>query len=114
MYGNLPYILVMTTIARHFPATASESARPKARLEARIPGDLKDILELASTLTGHSSLTGYIIQALTESASRTVNEHRSVRLSIAESDAFVKSLLEPAAPTPALQNAFARYREQVR
>jgi len=115
MYGKLPYISPMATLARKLPMAAASARAPStARLEARIPATLKDILDEAAGLKGHPSVTAYIIQTLQENASRTVQESRRTRLEAAESAAFVQSLMEPAAPTPALQAAFTRYREQVR
>ena len=105
----------MATLTRK-SLVAAPTARVSspARLEARIPSDLKEIIETAATLAGHTSVTAYLVQTLRESASRTVEESRRSRLEADESAAFVQSLLTPAAPTQALQAAFTRYREQVR
>jgi uncharacterized protein (DUF1778 family) len=101
---------------RHSAAPASAPARDNrtARLEARIPATLKGILSEAAGLTGHTSVSSYIIQTLQESASKTVEQARLTQLDDAASTAFVQSLLAPSEPAPALQAAFARSREQVR
>ena len=104
----------MATLTRKLPTASLARERPTARLEARIPATLKDTLEAAASLRGYASLTAYIIQTLQESASRVVQESRHSQLEAVESAAFVQSLLIPAAPTPALRAAFARYRKQVR
>jgi uncharacterized protein (DUF1778 family) len=75
---------------------------------------LKGIILEAAELTGHSSVSSYIIQTLQDSASRTVQQARRVQLDAAESSGFVQSLLAPPLPVPALQAALARYRESVR
>ena len=85
-----------------------------ARLEARIPHDLKVLIETAAPLAGHSSVTDYLVQALRESASRTIEESRHSRLEADQAAAFVRSLLDPAAPTSTLRAAFALHRAQVR
>jgi uncharacterized protein (DUF1778 family) len=115
-YGKLPYVSDMATLTRKLPPTAAPAGRvgSTARLEARIPTSLKEIIEAAAGLTGYSSVTAYIVQTLQESATRTLQESRHTRLEAAESVAFVQSLLEPAAPTKALQAAFKRYRDQAR
>ena len=105
----------MATLTRRLPAvSASATENRTARLEARIPANLKEILMEAAGLTGHSSVSSYIVQTLQDSASRTVQQARRTQLDAAESAAFVQSLLAPSAPAPALQAAFACYREQVR
>ena len=68
----------------------------------------------AAELTGHASVSSYVVQTLQDSASRTVQQARRTQLDAVESAAFVRSLLTPSAPAPALHAAFARYREQVR
>ena len=88
--------------------------RATARLEARIPADLKALIETAAPLAGHSSVTDYLVQALRESASRTVEESRRTRLDAEQSATFVRSLLENGAPAPALRVALKRHRERVR
>jgi uncharacterized protein (DUF1778 family) len=105
----------MKTLPRKRPsASAATREKRSARLEARIPAFLKDILLEAAGLSGHASVSSYIVQTLHDSASKTVRQARSARLDASESSSFVRTLLAPAAPVPALQTAFARYREQVR
>ncbi len=105
----------MATLPRRRPAVSAPAKENRtARLEARVPAALKEILLEAAGLTGHASVSSYIVQALQDSASRTVQQARRTQLDAAESATFVQSLLAPSAPAPALQAAFARYREQVR
>lgn len=87
---------------------------PTARLEARIPSELKILIETAAPLAGHTSVTDYLVQALRESASRTVEQSRLSRLDAEQSETFVRSLLNPASPTPALRAAMVQHRARVR
>jgi uncharacterized protein (DUF1778 family) len=104
----------MQTVARKRPSISAPATESRtARLEARVPASLKKMLLEAAVLTGHTSVSSYIVQTLRESASRTVQHSRRTEMDAAESAAFVQSLLAPARPAPALQAAFARYREQV-
>jgi uncharacterized protein (DUF1778 family) len=115
MYGKKPYIRTMQTLTRKRLAISAPAPESRtARLEARVPASLKKILLEAAKLTGHASVSSYIVQTLRESASRTVQNFHRTEMDAAESAAFVQSLLAPARPAPALQAAFARYREQVR
>jgi uncharacterized protein (DUF1778 family) len=84
-----------------------------SRLEARIPRELKKTLERAAAVTGHPTLTSFMIHSLQISARRAIEEHQQARLTAGESTDFVRALLAPAAPNDALRNAFGHYRRKV-
>ena len=86
---------------------------PTARLEARITPDFKKTLEQAAAVTGHSTLTSFVIFALQASAQKVIEDHRQAKLTAEESDGFVQALLSPPAPNAALRTAFKRYRGEV-
>jgi uncharacterized protein (DUF1778 family) len=86
-------------------------ASASARLEARIPREFKKTLEHAAAVTGHPTVTSFVLFALQTSAQKVIEEHRHALLSADESAQFVKVLLAPPAPNPALRAAFKRYRE---
>jgi len=94
---------------------AAKSARSRApataRLEARIPSDLKKTLEQAAAVTGHPTVTSFVLFTLQAGARKVLEEHQHAKLSAEESADFVKALLAPAAPNAALRGAFKRYRE---
>jgi uncharacterized protein (DUF1778 family) len=94
---------------------AAKTARPHvpstARLEARIPRDLKKTLEQAAAVTGHPTVTSFVLFTLQASARKVIEEHQQARLSNEDSAHFVKALLAPAAPNAALRTAFKDYRE---
>jgi uncharacterized protein (DUF1778 family) len=104
--GNLPDGLFM--------AVGSKSKRsktpPTERLEARVPRSLKQTLQKAAAVTGHSTLTSYVVYELQRSAQAVIDEHERVRLSTEESRNFVDALLAPPAPNEALKKAFTRYK----
>lgn len=85
-----------------------------SRLEARIPRELKRTLERAAAVTGHPTLTSFMIYSLQMSARRAIEEHQQAKLTADESADFVQALLAPAAPNAALRSAFGRYRREVR
>ena len=95
--------------------TAKSSVRPHpaatARLEARVPRDLKKTLAQAAAVTGHSTLTSFMIFALQGTARKIIEEHQQARLNAEESNDFVRALLAPAAPNAHMQAAFKHYRE---
>jgi uncharacterized protein (DUF1778 family) len=91
---------------------SSRSRAPStARLEARIPRELKRTLEEAASVTGHPTVTSFVLFSLQASARKVIEEHQQARLSAEESRDFVKALLTPPAPNPALRAAYKRYRE---
>jgi len=95
-------------------ALAVKSARSRApataRLEARIPREFKKTLEQAAAVTGHPTVTSFVLFILQTSARKVLEDHQQARLSAEESAHFVKALLAPAAPNAALRGAFKRYR----
>jgi uncharacterized protein (DUF1778 family) len=105
--GKLPDGGFMATLA----AKSRSRVPSTARLEARIPRDFKKTLEQAAAVTGHPTVTSFVLFALQASARRVIEEHQQAKLSAAESTLFVKALLAPASPNAALRGAFKRYRE---
>ena len=106
--GILPDGLLMAIVA-----TKSKRPAPTARLEARVPRTLKQTLEKAAAVTGHSTLTSYVLYTLQTSAQAVIDQHERARLSAAESKTFVEALLSPPAPKESLKTAFTRYRSKV-
>jgi len=83
---------------------------PTARLEARVPSDLKKTLAEAAAVTGHSTLTSFVIYALQSSARKIIEDHKVAKLTAEESTHFVEALLSPALPNAHLRGAFDKYR----
>ena len=108
--GKMPDGSFMATLAAK--SVRSRSA-PTARLEARVSHDLKKTLEQAAAVTGHSTLTSFVIFALQTRARKVIEEHKQAKLTADESSGFVQALLAPAAPNGALRSAFKRYRGEV-
>lgn len=101
-YGKMPEGVGMATVTAHRPSST-------ARLEARVSQDLKEVLEQAAAITGHATLTSYLVVTLQNSARKDIEEHQRARLTAKESRGFVQSLLAPPAPNAALRSAFKRY-----
>ena len=114
LYGKVPYVPFMAVSSKKSrPVVSKARSRGSARLEARIPLELKELLEEAAPLAGHSSVTDYLVQTIRENATRTVEAARLSRLNRQESSVFVRSLLRPAAPNRHLRAAFDLHRERV-
>jgi uncharacterized protein (DUF1778 family) len=111
LYGILPDSLSMATST---VKSARSHTVSMSRLEARIPRELKKTLERAAAVTGHPTLTSFMIYSLQASAHRAIEEHQQARLTADESTNFVQALLAPAAPNPSLRAAFGRYHREAR
>lgn len=82
------------------------------RLEARISGEKKAVLQHAAELSGRT-LSEFVVESAQAAAMRVIQEHENIRLSQAEQIAFVTALLNPAAPNNRLRKAAANYRQQL-
>ena len=82
------------------------------RLEARISGEKKAVLQHAAELSGRT-LSDFVVESAQAAAMRVIQEHENIRLSQAEQIAFVTALLNPAAPNDRLRQAAANYRQQM-
>jgi uncharacterized protein (DUF1778 family) len=80
-----------------------------ARLEARITREALAVVRRAAEIQGRS-VSDFVVAAAQEAAQKTVTEIEVIRLSREAQERFVKLLLNPPAPTPALKRAFERHR----
>jgi uncharacterized protein (DUF1778 family) len=81
-----------------------------ARLEARVPANVYEILKRAAQIQGRS-LTDFVVSAAHEAACRAIEEVEIVRLSIEDQQRIADAILHPPEPTPALRKAFQKHRE---
>jgi uncharacterized protein (DUF1778 family) len=72
------------------------SARMRAeRLEARITVAQKALIEHAAALQGRS-VTDFLLASVQEAASRAIDDHQRLTLSVRDGRAFVEALVSPA------------------
>jgi uncharacterized protein (DUF1778 family) len=81
-----------------------------ARLEARISPETKALLQKAAELEGRT-LTDFVVASVLAEARRVIQQHQTLQLSLADSEAFVDALLNPAQPNKDLQAAAQRYKQ---
>jgi len=79
-------------------------ATRSARLEARISPEALALVKRAADIQGRS-LSDFVVAAAEEAASRTIEETHLIRLSVEDQRRFVALLLDPPAPSPALERA---------
>ena len=80
-----------------------ESTRT-ARLEARISPDVLAVVKRAAEIQGRS-VSDFVVAAAQEMAHRAIEDAGVIRLSLEDQQRFVELLLDPPAPSPALQRA---------
>ncbi|MHB8902529.1 MAG: type II toxin-antitoxin system TacA family antitoxin [Thermoguttaceae bacterium] len=86
------------------------SAGNDARLNFRLPPELKQIIEQAAAHTGQT-VSDYAVSILVQNARRVIEEHDRTELSRRDRDAFVKLLDdETAKPNRALAAAARKYK----
>jgi uncharacterized protein (DUF1778 family) len=84
--------------------------RKRSRLEARISAEEKELLKRAADLQG-CSLTEFVVRSAQEAARKAVKEHQIMSLTARDTEAFVKALLKPPAPSKKIKHAAARYKK---
>lgn len=109
MCGNLTYGKVEST-------KVSEADMPvlsnDARLNFRLPADLKTVIEQAAAATGQS-VSDFAVSTLSRVAREVIREEQVTDVSNRDRDRFLALLDDQAAkPTSALRKAAARYKRR--
>jgi uncharacterized protein (DUF1778 family) len=78
------------------------------RLEARVPGEQKLFFQRAAALRG-VTLTDFMVESLQTAATRVVEEHDVLKLSLEDKRRFVDGLMNPPDPNEALKRAVERH-----
>ena len=84
----------------------------KARLEARISQEQKELVLEAARITGRS-LTDFVVNTVVEAAKQTLQRQRILELSEKDRVFFVEHLLNPSPPSEKLQASAQRYRQRM-
>ncbi|WP_455933699.1 type II toxin-antitoxin system TacA family antitoxin [Neisseria sp.] len=83
-----------------------------ARIEARIPIEIQQIIKQAANLEGRT-LTDFMIKALSEAAKQTIEENQMVKLSMADQQRFVEIMRSSNQSTVAMQEAMKLHEKMV-
>lgn len=78
--------------------------KKSARLEARLPEGVHELLKEAADLQGRS-LSDFVVAAAREAAEEAIARNSEVRLTQTEQKRFAAALLKPPPVAPALRNA---------
>lgn len=89
---------------------SSNAARVRnERLEARVTGAQKKLIEQAAALQGRS-VTDFLLASVQEAALRAIEQHQRVTLSVRDSQVFVDALTNPPRANRRLRETVRRYR----
>ena len=84
----------------------------KARLEARITQEQKELLLEAAQISGFS-LTEFVVASAVETAKRMIQEQSVLQLSQRDREVFVNALLNPPEPGEKLRSSAKRYKQRM-
>ena len=80
----------------------------RERLEARIPGDVKDLI-LAAAKLENLSLSDFVISSALSAAKGVLRDNTILELSTKDQVLFAQALTTPQAPKDALREAAERF-----
>lgn len=87
-------------------ASASRRRNGRARLEARLPVHVKEMIEYAANLEGRS-LSDFVVESARSAAMASIERHQVIQLTMEESKRLVELLLNPPPPNEAQRKAKA-------
>jgi uncharacterized protein (DUF1778 family) len=88
------------------------TSKREARLNFRLPAQLKDTIEEAATRLGQT-VSDFAISTLVHTAQKVLREQQATMLSQRDRDAFIAMLDDQSArPNKALTSAAKRYKKQ--
>ncbi len=91
-------------------ATATDSKKSIARLEASVSPETKALLQKAADLQGRT-LTDFVVATLRAEACRVIEQNKILKLELEDSEALVNALINPPKPNEALKAAALRYKK---
>ena len=91
---------------------ATDTGKKDARLNFRLPAELKETIEEAAARLGQT-VSAFAVSALVQTAQHVLQEHQVTRLSRRDRDAFTALLDDAdARPGKALRAAAKRYKDR--
>ena len=83
----------------------------KARFDAKLSKEQKELFELAANLGGFRTLTEFVIHSVQEKAKSIIEEHNTFLSTQRDKDIFFSALMNPGKPNSKLQKAAKLYNE---
>lgn len=89
-----------------------EQTSSSARLNFRLPSEIKERIETAALVSG-LTVTDFAITALATTAEKVLEKHQTRTLSNRDRDRFLEMLENPPEPNEKLKNAVKNYKKRV-
>ncbi len=93
--------------------TVEKTSNQVARLNFRLPSEVKERIENAALVSG-VTVTDFAINALVNSADQVLETHHKRKLSDRDRDIFLEMIENPPTPNDALLKAVKEYRHRVK
>jgi uncharacterized protein (DUF1778 family) len=90
----------------------SEKRLKGERLEARLTSEQKELLQRAAQLEG-TTLTDFVVRNALSIARQVIEEHNLIKLSLEDSQAFARTLLNPSEPNARMMAAAKEYKHSM-
>lgn len=82
----------------------------KARFDAKLSKEQKELFEYAASLGGFRSLTEFVIQSANEKAQNIIKDHNTILASERDKEVFFNALMHPNRPNKRMLEAVKRYK----
>ena len=82
------------------------------RIGARVSATQKALIQLAAALSGRS-LSEFVLSSAQEAATKVIEKQKTIKLIRTEQAAFVRSVLNPPAPTQRLRRSAKAYKQLI-
>lgn len=79
------------------------------RIDVRISREQKELIKLASDLSGFKSLTEFVVFCINKEANKIIVENDQILKSIEDKKVFLTAILNPPAPNDSLKKAQLNY-----
>ncbi|HAX80740.1 MAG TPA: DUF1778 domain-containing protein [Cyanobacteria bacterium UBA11372] len=89
------------------------NSKSVARLEARVSPEIKALWQKAADLEGRT-MTDFVIASVQAAALKAIEQQKTLKLDLEDSEAFAIALLNPPPPNPALKAAALRYKQKMK
>ncbi len=109
--GNLPLIVLDYSRGETMPTIEKQSSQA-ARLNFRLPPEIKERIENAAFVSG-VTITDFAITALANTAEEVLERHQTRVLSDRDRDIFLAMLEDDSEPNEALKKAVEEYKRRV-
>jgi uncharacterized protein (DUF1778 family) len=118
--ASAPHGCIVRQITVHFqgedrmPVNLKQQRRPRkvARIEARLNPEQKRRIEYAARLKG-TSLSDFMVLSADDAAARAIQEHEVWTLAGRDREVFVRTLLNPPAPSARMKAAAQRHEKRL-